>query len=102
MPLTPVPELLPALSEILTVCAAMALLMIGVFRGESSARLVSWLAVAALVVIAVVALSLGTARQVALNGLFVTDGFALFMKILVLLGSAVSIVLAMEFNEQAK
>src|SRR5262245_16093746 len=102
MPLSPVPDILPALPELLAACAAMALLMVGVFRGESAARLVSWLAVATLVVIAVVAVSLGTTRQVALNGLFVTDGFALFMKLLVLLGSAVSIVLAMEFNEQAK
>ena len=36
----------PALPEIVLACAAMALLLIGVFRGEGSTRLVSWLAVA--------------------------------------------------------
>ena len=49
MPLYPVPDLLPALPEIVTVCAAMALLLVGVFRGEGSARLVSWLSVAVLI-----------------------------------------------------
>ena len=42
----PLPDLLPALPEIVLACAAMALLLVGVFRGEGSTRLVSWLAVA--------------------------------------------------------
>ncbi len=40
-------NLTPALPEIVLACAAMALLLLGVFRGEGSTRLVSWLAVAA-------------------------------------------------------
>jgi NADH-quinone oxidoreductase subunit N len=100
MPLYPVPDLLPALPEIVTVCAAMALLLIGVFRGEGSARLVSWLSVAVLIVVIFLAVSGGGDRRVGFSGLFIVDGFGLFMKVLVLIGSAVSIILAMSYNER--
>ncbi|HZS83376.1 MAG TPA: NADH-quinone oxidoreductase subunit NuoN [Stellaceae bacterium] len=102
MPVVSVPTILPALPEILTVCSAMALLMLGVFRGEGSTRLVSWLAVLALVLVLAVALARGGDRQIGLNGMFITDGFALFMKVLVLIGSAVSIVMAMAYNERER
>src|SRR5882724_1503717 len=71
MPLYPAPDLHPAIAELFTVCAAMALLMIGVFRGEGSTRLVSWLAVAVLVVGMVLLLSQGGQRQIGFSGLFV-------------------------------
>ena len=100
MPIYTAPDLHPALPELFTVGAAMALLMIGVFRGEGSTRLVSWLAVAVLVVAAFLTQSLGPERQVGFYGLFVSDGFAIFMKLLVLFGAAASIIMAMGFNER--
>ncbi|HEU0217579.1 MAG TPA: NADH-quinone oxidoreductase subunit NuoN [Stellaceae bacterium] len=100
MPTTAVPDILPALPEIVLACAAMALLLVGVFRGEGSARLVSWLSVLVLVVILVLAGDVGLDRRVGFYGMFVTDAFALFMKALVLVGSAVSIVMAMRYNEE--
>jgi NADH-quinone oxidoreductase subunit N len=100
MPLYPVPDLLPALPEIVTVCAAMALLLIGVFRGEGSARLVSWLSVVVLLVVIYLVLIGGGDRRVGFSGLFVADGFGVFMKVLVLIGSAASIVMAMAYNER--
>jgi NADH-quinone oxidoreductase subunit N len=100
MPTTPVPDLSPALPEIFLACAAMALLMVAAFRGDRAARLVSWLAVGALVLTMFIVLDLGPARQVALNGMFVTDAFAVFMKVLVLLGAALGVVMAMPYNER--
>ena len=100
MPIYTAPDLHPALPELFTVGAAMALLMIGVFRGEGSTRLVSWLAVAVLVAAAFLTQSLGPERQVGFYGLFVSDGFAIFMKLLVLFGAAASIIMAMSFNER--
>src|SRR5665213_3661916 len=100
MPLTPFPSLFPALPELFVVCAALALLMVGAFRGEGSARLVSWLAVLALVVTCGLVFVVGPVRLVGLNGLFITDSFALFMKVLVLIGSALSIVMSMAYNER--
>ena len=88
----PFPAISPALPEIVLVCAAMALLLIGVFRGEGSTRLVSWLAVAVLLVILVLCGVFGMERRLGFYGMFVTDAFAVFMKALVLLGSAVSII----------
>ena len=54
MPIAAVPDFSPALPEILLACGAMALLLLGVFRGEGSNRLVSWLAVALLLAVLVV------------------------------------------------
>src|SRR4051794_14312768 len=82
------------------VCAAMALLVVGVFRGEGSARLVAWLAVIVLLVTLVLCGVFGWERRLGFYGMFVTDAFAVFMKALVLLGAAVSIILAMRFNEE--
>src|SRR4051812_31693786 len=78
----------------------MALLVVGVFRGEGSARLVAWLAVIVLLVTLVLCGVFGWERRLGFYGMFVTDAFAVFMKALVLLGAAVSIILAMRFNEE--
>src|SRR5712692_3304121 len=99
MPLVPPPDLMPALPEIVLACAAMALLLLGVFRGEGSTRLVSWLAVAALIGTLALAGLFGVERRVGFYGMFVTDAFAVFMKALVLVGSAVSIIMALRYNE---
>ena len=100
MPVTPLPSFVPALPEILLVCAAMALLILGVLRGEGSSRLVSWLAVAVLIGVLCVAGSLGVERRFGFYGMFVTDAFAVFMKTLVLVGSAVTIVMGLRYNEE--
>jgi NADH-quinone oxidoreductase subunit N len=99
MPLAAAPDFLPALPEIALAIAAMALLLIGVFRGEGSARFVSWLAVLVLIGILLLAARFDGERHTGFYGMFITDPFALFMKVLVLVGSAVSIVMAMRFND---
>jgi len=98
--LFPFPAISPALPEIVLVCAAMALLLVGVFRGEGSARLVAWLAVIVLLVTLVLCGVFGLERRLGFYGMFVTDAFAVFTKALVLLGAAISIILALRFNEE--
>jgi NADH-quinone oxidoreductase subunit N len=93
-------DLSPALPEMLLAVAAMALLILGAWRGEGSTRLVSWLAVAALIIVLGVVLLGGPERRVGFYGMFVTDAFALFMKSLVLAGSAVTILIGMHYNEE--
>ena len=95
-----VPSFVPALPEIFLGLAALALLMLGVFRGERGVALVSWLSVAAIAVAAVLVLKFSVVRQVALNGMFITDGFGAFMKIVVLVGSALSVLLALDYNRR--
>src|SRR5271154_452037 len=100
MPTPATLDYLPAVPEIALACAAMVLLLVGVFRGEGSTRLVSWLAGLGLVGILILASQLGLDRHVAFYGMFVTDAFGLFMKTLVLIGSAVAIVMSIRFNEE--
>jgi NADH-quinone oxidoreductase subunit N len=102
MPTLALPALMPALPEMLLACAAMTLLLVGVFRGEGSARLVSWLAVVVLIAVLVVTTVFGGERRIGFYGMFVTDPFAVFMKALVLVGSAVSIILALHYNEEER
>jgi NADH-quinone oxidoreductase subunit N len=80
---------------------AMLLLMLGVFLGEGSARLVSTLAVV-LVIISALWLVFATPTGVAFNGSFVLDPFARYMKLLVLIGSGAVIVMSIGFAEIEK
>ncbi len=93
-------DLSPALPEMLLAVAAMALLILGAWRGEGSTRLVSRLAVTALIIVLGVVLLGGPERRVGFYGMFVTDAFALFMKSLVVAGSAVTILMGMRYNEE--
>jgi NADH-quinone oxidoreductase subunit N len=92
------PSFLPALPEIFLALSAMALLVLGAFR--PSPREIAWLSVLVLAVAVALVASFGPERQVSFYGMYVTDGFAVFMKIVVLVGSLLSIVLSMQFNEK--
>jgi NADH-quinone oxidoreductase subunit N len=102
MPHILLPDLSPALPEILLAGLAMALLIFGAFRGEASTREVSWLAIAALILVLVVAQIGGGERRVGYYGMYVTDTFALFMKSLVLTGSGVAILMGLRYNEEER
>src|SRR5437762_4088403 len=99
MPVLPPPDIAPALSEIILAAGAVALLIFGAISGEKSTRTVSWLAIAVLVVALVVTLAQGGERHLGFYGMFVTDAFALFLNALVLIGSAVTILIGMRYNE---
>jgi len=95
-----IPNLYPALPEILLALAGMALLMLGVFRKHDSSRLVGNLAAATMIVAAGLSVVFGGVREVTFNGLFVTDAFAVFAKLMVLISSAVTLLLAVKWLEQ--
>jgi NADH-quinone oxidoreductase subunit N len=96
----PVPDLMPALPELFLAIAAMVLMMVGVFRADRTSTVVSWLAVLALIVDLVLINRGPLARTVTFNGMFVTEQFAIFMKSLIVIGSAASIVMARQYNER--
>jgi NADH-quinone oxidoreductase subunit N len=100
MPELALPILSPALPEMLLAAAAMVLLILGVMRGEGSTRLISWLSIGVMISVLIVAEVGGGERHVGFYGMFVTDAFALFMKALVLIGSAVTILMGMRYNEE--
>ncbi|MDG4719544.1 NADH-quinone oxidoreductase subunit NuoN [Thalassospira sp. FZY0004] len=88
-----------ALPEIFMAVSALALLMLGVFAGKDKAfRTVSWLAVAVqlVAIILVVTGEGGTA----FFGQFSADAFAKFCKVMILIGSATGIIMAMNFAER--
>jgi NADH-quinone oxidoreductase subunit N len=91
---------MPALAEIWLAFAAMALLMLGAFSRRDAAKTCAWLAVAALGIAAVLAVSVTPARVVIFHGQFVADHFALFMKLLVLGGAALTLVMGQDFVER--
>src|SRR5579872_6078386 len=102
MPTFPVPDFLPVLPEMFLGTAAMALLLLGVHQGDRAAREIAWLAIGALTITLALVLaplaSHGPARQVSLFGMFVTDGFGAYAKVLVLLGSGFSLLLSLDYN----
>jgi len=93
-------EWLPAIPEIFMACAAMALLMVGVFTGRNGYGLVSSLAVVTLVVAAALVVYSEPAGRddTVFGGLFVTDTFAMFFKLFVLAGSALTVIMSVGYN----
>ncbi|MDQ0454010.1 NADH-quinone oxidoreductase subunit NuoN [Rhizobium paknamense] len=77
--------------ELILAVGALALLMIGVFTAR--AALVSALAVILMLVAALVIL-LSPAEGLAFGGAYIADGYAHFMKVLALLGSIVTLLMA--------
>jgi NADH-quinone oxidoreductase subunit N len=90
-----------ALPEIFLVVAAMALLMLGVFR-EKSADLINIATIVLLGLAVVLVIAGGGGREEAFGGSLVIDAFARLMKVLTLFGSAVAIVLSVNFMKTEK
>ncbi|WP_213772533.1 NADH-quinone oxidoreductase subunit NuoN [Bradyrhizobium sp. dw_78] len=90
-------QLLPVLPELVLAVGAMVLLMIGAYRGQQMTGVVTGLAICLLVVVGVLELMLPAGKLTTFNGSFIVDGFARFLKILALIGSAVTLVLSFEF-----
>ena len=90
-------QLAPVLPELVLAIGAMALLMLGAFRGQGTTGTVTTLAVLLLVVVGVLEYTLPAGKQVTFGGSFIVDDFARFMKILALVGSAVTLILSTEF-----
>jgi NADH-quinone oxidoreductase subunit N len=95
-----VPALLPLLPEIVLGLGAMALLMVGAYRGESAVRTIDAAAIALLVVAGIIVLMLPEGRLFTFGGSFVVDGFARFLKILAILGSAAAIAMSIDYDRR--
>ena len=86
-----------AYPEILIACAAMVYLMVGVFRGNESTKLVAWLSVAALALAFILVVGTSGDRIVTFSGAFVVDRFGNFAKLLILLGAALGIIMSLGY-----
>ncbi|MBU6444132.1 MAG: NADH-quinone oxidoreductase subunit NuoN [Alphaproteobacteria bacterium] len=89
------------LPELILAVSGLVLLLWGALRGDKDAGTVSFLAVVAMAVAAYVMLA-GDETATAFHGAFVVDGFARFAKVLILLGSALTLVITPAYAERAK
>ncbi|MAF94306.1 MAG: NADH-quinone oxidoreductase subunit NuoN [Rhodospirillaceae bacterium] len=102
-----VPNVVPALPELFLASAIMAMLMLGVFQPWDTAekevkasRLISFLSIITLILAALLVSTLSGGRLVTFQNMFVSDPFAVYSKILVLIGSALAIVISQGFIER--
>jgi len=92
---------LVALPEVVLAVGALALLMLGVFAGERSTGVITYLSVILIAFVAI-ALLFAPADGIAFYGAFILDPFARLLKILALIGSGVAIVMSAAFIRAEK
>lgn len=88
-----VPNLVPALPELFLAGVAMLLLMLGVFQKNGDSRSATVLGAVALLLTMLMVAAFGGVKTVAFGGLFVTDAFGVFAKLLVLGGTVLTLVM---------
>jgi RsiW-degrading membrane proteinase PrsW (M82 family) len=87
-----------AIPEIFLAISGMALLMLGVFSSRNNTDTINSLALAALAVTAGLVLYTSSGEvERGFHDSFIVDGFARFMKILTLFGSAIALILSSSF-----
>jgi len=87
----------PILPELLLAVGAMVLLMIGAASGERAVVFVNVMSMLLLATAGLLVVMMPGANASAFGGSFVVDPFARFMKILMLAGSGVALLLAIDF-----
>ena len=104
MSLAEIPSIIPALPELFLALVVMALLMLGVFHKTGSiledakaSRLISLLSVIALLLALLLVSTLSGGRLITFSNMFVSDTFAVYCKVLVLIGSALAIIISQGF-----
>src|SRR6201987_1282331 len=90
-------QLLPVMPEIVLAIGAMALLMVGAYRGQSTTALVTVLAVCLLVLTGVLELTLPAGKLTTFGGSFIVDDFARFLKIVARVVLVPALLLSREF-----
>ena len=102
-------NLLAAGPELVLAIGAMALLMLGVFmktdktgQGRGCEGLITWLAIAILVVAGAIAFGGDGAREYAFGGVFVSDGVSRFANIFMFWGAAVVLWMSRDYLIRAK
>ncbi|WMT88686.1 NADH-quinone oxidoreductase subunit NuoN [Pelagibacterium sp. 26DY04] len=86
-------SLAPAYPEMLLAIGALALLLLGVFSKKENSTVVTGIAIGLMLAVAVMIVFRST-EGVIFSGGFINDGFARFMKVLVIAGSAFALILS--------
>ncbi len=88
--------------EVVLAAGALVLLMLGVFRGNDSLTGLSWGAVILFGLTALTVVDDAPGRVLAWNDLYVADSLSAYLKILILLGAAASVLMALPYLERVK
>jgi NADH-quinone oxidoreductase subunit N len=96
-------DMILALPEIILALSGMVMLMAGVFGSrQNAASLVNKLALAALAVaFLLLLLVVGNGSATAFQGMFVSDRYAVFMKVMILAGSFLAIIMSTDYMQNA-
>ncbi|MGD1886428.1 MAG: NADH-quinone oxidoreductase subunit NuoN [Cohaesibacteraceae bacterium] len=93
-----VPDLMPALPEIVLAIGAMAMLMLGAFRKDDTTNLITGLSIG-LFIVAIVLVILAPVGTT-FNGAFVMDEFARMMKVLIFAAAAIALSMGVDFTNR--
>ncbi|MBT4689855.1 MAG: NADH-quinone oxidoreductase subunit NuoN [Rhodospirillaceae bacterium] len=86
-----------AAPEIFLAISSMVLLMIGVFRGNQSTKMLSWLAVAAFAVTLLLIIKAPAESAISFAGMYVADSFTAFVKVMVLIASGAGLIMSLGY-----
>ena len=102
MEIANLPDLGPIASELTLAIGGMALLLLGAFRGDGALRLVGYGAVLLFGLAAVLVIGQPNETVLGFHGAIIMDPFAKFMKVLILIGSAIAVIMSLNYLEQEK
>ena len=94
MIMAPLPEFLPALPEIILLVITLGLLVFGVMSKKPVMNLIVSLAQLALLFILAIILFSPKTRHITFYGLFISDAFSVFIKILILTGGSIVLTIS--------
>ncbi|MSO68865.1 MAG: NADH-quinone oxidoreductase subunit NuoN [Alphaproteobacteria bacterium] len=94
------PNYLVALPEILLAGVACVFLLIGVFTGNRSTTPLTYAAIGAMLIAFALVLGFNGTRETSFGGMFITDHFTTFMKSVVLIGAAGTLVLGIGYVQR--
>ena len=92
----------PVLPELMLAVGALALILVGAYRGEKSAAIVTDAAIILLGLAATTVITHPGGNGTVFGGAFINDAFSRFMKVLALGGSLVTLVMSLDFMRRAR
>ncbi len=93
-------DISPALPEIFLALSIFVVLLFGVFRGKATCRIPHVLGIIALVATCWLVWQQPGDKIIIFNGLFVTDAFARYAKLLLLSGAAISLLMGQAYGKR--
>lgn len=93
-------DIMPLIPEIFLALTGMGFLIVGVHQGNRSSAILSWSACLSVLIAAFLLMRNEWEGTPILNGMFVLDHFAGFMKLLILTGLALSLALSVQYLYQ--